>query len=64
MNWNHMAMKKRWPKLTDEDLRRINSNRDLLLQVLAERYVLPKDQVEQQIDDYEETEVVAKPSKS
>lgn len=64
MTWNHMAMKKRWPKLTDEDLRRINGNRDQLLQVLAERYALPKDQVEQQIDDYEETEVVAKPSKS
>jgi uncharacterized protein YjbJ (UPF0337 family) len=57
-------MKKRWPKLTDDDLRRINGNRDLLSDVLSERYALPQDQAEQQIDEYEDTEVVAKPSKS
>ncbi len=64
MNWNHKAMKQRWPKLTDEDLRRVNGNRDQPSQVLAERYALPIDQAELQVEDYEESEGVAKPSKS
>jgi len=56
MNWDHMALKRRWGKLTDEDLRRINGKRAQLSQILSERYALPRDQAEQQITEFEHEE--------
>ena len=62
MNWDRMAgnwpenkntVRKRWSKLTDDDLRRINGKRDQLISVLQERYSLPKDQIELQIKEFE-----------
>jgi uncharacterized protein YjbJ (UPF0337 family) len=62
MNWDRMAgnwpeskntVRKRWSKLTDDDLRRINGKRDQLVSVLIERYALPKDQIELQIKEFE-----------
>lgn len=64
MNWDHMALKKRWGKLTDEDLRRINGKREQLSKVLSERYALPRDQAEQQIREFEQTEEAEEVSQS
>ena len=64
MNWDHMALKKRWGKLTDEDLRRINGKREHLSKVLSERYALPRDQAEQQITEFEQTEEAEEVSQS
>lgn len=64
MNWDHMALKKRWGKLTDEDLRRINGKREQLSKVLSERYALARDQAEQQIKEFEQTEEAEEVSKS
>ncbi len=64
MNWDHMALKKRWGKLTDEDLRRINGKREQLSKLLSERYALARDQAEQQIKEFEQTEEAEEVSKS
>lgn len=64
MNWDHMALKKRWGKLTDEDLRRISGKREQLSKVLSERYALARDQAEQQIKEFEQTEEAEEFSKS
>jgi len=64
MNWDHMALKRRWAKLTDEDLRRINGKREQLSKVLSERYALARDQAEQQIKEFEQTEEAEEVSKS
>jgi uncharacterized protein YjbJ (UPF0337 family) len=64
MNWDHMALRKRWGKLTDEDLRRINGKREQLSKVLSERYALARDQAEEQIKEFEQTEEAEEVSKS
>jgi|SRR5262245_36463790 len=62
MNWDRMAgnwpeskntVRKRWNKLTDDDLRRINGKRDLLASVLVERYGFAKETADQQIKEFE-----------
>jgi uncharacterized protein YjbJ (UPF0337 family) len=59
-----MALRKRWGKLTDEDLRRINGKREQLSKVLSERYALARDQAEEQIKEFEQTEEAEEVSKS
>ena len=64
MNWDSMAgnwkqtqtnVKRRWGKLTDDDLRRINGKRTELVNLVAERYSLKRDQAERQVEDFEES---------
>ena len=62
MTWDSMAsdwnqsqtkVRQRWGRLTDEDLRRINGKRTELVQVVAERYDIKRDQAESQVEDFE-----------
>ncbi|NBG87176.1 CsbD family protein [Isachenkonia alkalipeptolytica] len=46
------SMKKRWGKLTDDDLKQIDGNKDRLVGKLKERYGLTKEQAEKKIDDF------------
>jgi uncharacterized protein YjbJ (UPF0337 family) len=65
MTWETMAgnwqdsqtkVRRRWSRLTDEDLRRVNGRRAELVMVVAERYGLKRDQAETQIEDFEQSD--------
>ena len=47
------SVKERWGKLTDNDLVEIDGRRERLAGVLQQRYGLAKEQVEQQIAEFE-----------
>ena len=62
MNWDIIegkwkqaagAVKTKWGKLTDDDLKAIAGKRDQLVGKLQERYGLAKDQAEKQLADFE-----------
>jgi uncharacterized protein YjbJ (UPF0337 family) len=62
MNWDIIegkwkqatgAVKTKWGKLTDDDLKAIGGKRDQLVGKLQERYGLAKDQAEKQLADFE-----------
>lgn len=66
MNWDRMAgnqwteaqknkIRERWGKLTDEDLNQIGGRREQLVAVLAQRYGWPREQVERQVKDFEQS---------
>jgi len=46
------SMKKRWGKLTDDDLKQIDGNKDRLVGKLKEKYGLTKEQAEKKVDDF------------
>jgi uncharacterized protein YjbJ (UPF0337 family) len=46
------ALKERWVKLTDEDLRAIDNDRVELINRLQHRYGFERDQVEQDVADF------------
>jgi len=50
-NWSQMKgeLKQQWGNLTDDDLARIDGDRDKLLGVLQERYGLAKEEAERQV---------------
>jgi uncharacterized protein YjbJ (UPF0337 family) len=61
MHWDQISgkwpqhkskIKQQWGKLTNDDLERINGNRDALLARLQERYGWSKEQAEQELADY------------
>lgn len=65
MTWDSMAgdwnesqtkVRQRWGRLTDEDLRRIAGKRAELVQVVAERYDIKRDQAESQVEDFEQSD--------
>jgi uncharacterized protein YjbJ (UPF0337 family) len=65
MTWDAMAqnwdegrtkVRRRWGRLTDEDLRRINGKRTELVSVVSERYGIESDQAEEQIEDFEQSD--------
>ncbi len=47
-------VKKKWGKLTDDELMQINGNHDLLAGKLQERYGIAKEQADNQIDEWAE----------
>ena len=58
-NWQQVKgkVKQRWGKLTDDQLTVINGQRDILAGKLQEAYGLSKDEVDQQIRDWERSVV-------
>jgi uncharacterized protein YjbJ (UPF0337 family) len=52
-NWNQMkgSLKDAWGNLTDDDLARIEGDRDKLIGTLQERYGIARDEAEQQFKD-------------
>jgi len=57
-DWNQHQTKvrQRWGRLTEEDLRRINGKRTELVNVVAERYDIKRDQAEGQVEDFEQSD--------
>ncbi|GAB4364027.1 MAG: CsbD family protein [Methylohalobius sp. ZOD2] len=53
-NWNQFKgeAKKNWADLTDDDLDRIEGQRDKFIGVLQERYGIAKDEAEKQVDSF------------
>ncbi len=53
-NWKKMTgtVKEQWGKLTDDDIARINGNREQLEGVIQERYGVAKDKAKKQVDDW------------
>jgi uncharacterized protein YjbJ (UPF0337 family) len=49
------SLKSKWGKLTDDDLARIDGNRQYLIGKLQERYGWQKDKAEQEVHMYEQT---------
>lgn len=47
------SIKAKWNKLTDDDLGRIEGNREYLIGRLQERYGWQKDQAERELKDFE-----------
>ena len=54
-NWNQAKgkVKEQWGKLTDDDLSLIHGKRDQLAGKLQERYGIAKDEVEKQLENFE-----------
>lgn len=54
-NWKQAKgeVKSQWGKLTDDDLTRIEGERDRLVGLVQERYGVAKDDAERQIRDWE-----------
>ncbi len=55
--WNQIKgeVKKQWGKLTDDDLERIEGNRDKLVGKIQERYGKSKEEAEREVDTYKRT---------
>ncbi len=55
--WNQFKgkVKQEWGDLTDDDLTRINGNRDELLGRLQERYGIEKEEAEKRVSRFEGT---------
>jgi len=56
-NWQQFKgkVKQRWGKLTDDQLTKINGERDILAGKLQEAYGISKDEVDRQIRDWEDS---------
>jgi uncharacterized protein YjbJ (UPF0337 family) len=52
--WNQLKgnVKKRWGKLTDDDMDRIEGERDVLVGKIQERYGHSKEAAEKEVDDF------------
>lgn len=52
--WNQMkgSVKKRWGKLTDDDITRIEGERDRLVGKIQEKYGHSKEQAEKEVDEF------------
>lgn len=55
--WNQMkgSIRKHWGKLTDDDLQRIEGERDRLVGKIQERYGKSKEEAEREVDSYDHT---------
>ena len=53
--WKQLKGKarKKWGKLTDDDLDRISGSRDELIGVLQERYGKSREEIEKEVDSWE-----------
>ncbi|MFN7002244.1 MAG: CsbD family protein [Roseinatronobacter sp.] len=63
MNWDEVkgkwtqmtgSMKAKWGKLTDDDLKQAEGNRDILIGKIQEKYGVAKDEAEKQVNDWME----------
>ena len=61
MNWEQIegkwkqhagAMKEKWGKLTDDDLTKINGEKEQLVGKIQERYGIAKEQAEAQLEEF------------
>ena len=54
-NWKQMKgqVKQKWGEMTDDDLTRIEGDRDILVGTVQERYGIAKDDAERQVRDWE-----------
>ncbi|MCE7026485.1 CsbD family protein [Jiella avicenniae] len=61
MNWDQIqgqwkqykgSAKQQWGKLTDDDMDKIDGNKDILAGRLQEQYGIEKEEAERQIDDW------------
>ncbi len=50
------ALKTKWGKLTDDDLKIIEGNRDQLTGVVQERYGVAKEEAQKQVDEWKRTQ--------
>lgn len=52
--WKEMKgdAKRQWGKLTDDDLTRIEGNRDMLVGAIQKNYGKAKDEAEREVDDW------------
>ncbi|HLV86671.1 MAG TPA: CsbD family protein [Candidatus Sulfotelmatobacter sp.] len=52
--WNQFkgSVKQKWGKLTDDDIKQIEGNRDVLLGKIQERYGITKEKAEQELNDW------------
>jgi uncharacterized protein YjbJ (UPF0337 family) len=56
--WKQMkgALKQKWGKLTDDDLKIIEGNRDQLVGKVQERYGIARDEAEKQVREWKRTQ--------
>ena len=56
-NWKQISgkVKERWGKLTDDDVAKINGQRDHMVGRVQERYGIAKDEAERQVKLWEDT---------
>lgn len=63
MNWDELkgkwtqmtgSMKAKWGKLTDDDLKEAEGNRDILIGKIQEKYGVAKEEAEKQVSDWME----------
>lgn len=47
--------KEKWGELTDDDVARVDGQRDQLAGVLQQKYGIAKDEAERQIDEFEKS---------
>lgn len=47
------SIKKNWGKLTDDDLKQIDGDRDRLVGKLKEKYGFTKEQAEKKVDEFD-----------
>lgn len=54
--WKQVSghIKKQWGKLTDDDLKVVEGNAEMLAGKIQERYGLARDEAERQVRDFEE----------
>jgi uncharacterized protein YjbJ (UPF0337 family) len=52
--WNQLkgSIKKKWGKLSDDDITRIEGDRDQLVGKIQERYGRSKEEAEKEVDDF------------
>lgn len=56
--WNQLKgeSKKKWAKLTDDDLKAIDGNKDKLIGKIQERYGKTKDEAEKEVNNWQSDE--------
>lgn len=56
--WKQMkgALKQKWGKLTDDDLKIIEGNRDQLVGKVQERYGVARDEAQKQVEEWKRTQ--------
>ncbi|MDC6130914.1 CsbD family protein [Burkholderia gladioli] len=55
--WKQLAgkLKAKWGKLTDDDLKVLDGNREYLAGRIQERYGIARDEVDKQLNDFDHT---------
>ncbi|AEA61026.1 MULTISPECIES: CsbD family protein [Burkholderia] len=55
--WKQLAgkLKAKWGKLTDDDLKVLDGNREYLAGRIQERYGIARDEVDKQLNDFDRT---------